>query len=115
MQVGGLEKTGEFEGRSLVPALMGERLEPRPVFTMSMERQSRFKPLRSGHFAVILDDHKLVLDLVGDASELYNLRLDPIERNNLVGELPDLAKELRRSIQDALKSAEARRILTVTD
>ncbi len=67
-----------MEGVSLLSVLRGERLVSRPVF---------FEHL--GHRAVRLDDFKLVARGRKGAWELYNLRADRTEMNDLAGEQPE--------------------------
>ncbi|MFX5023892.1 hypothetical protein ABTC42_19760, partial [Acinetobacter baumannii] len=43
----GLPAMPGLDGRSLRPALLGDALPAQPVFTMAMERQSRFRPIRA--------------------------------------------------------------------
>jgi arylsulfatase A-like enzyme len=97
------------DGRSLKPALLGEELSVQPVYTMAMERQSRFKPLRAGHYAVIDGSFKLVLDLAANKAELYDLSADPHELSDLSKTAPETAARLRKLLDAQLASAEKRR------
>jgi len=97
------------DGRSLRSALAGQPLQPRPVFAMAMERQSRFQAMRAGHYAIIDGDHKLVLHLAESRSELFNLRQDPMELKDLSTQEPHTASQLRTRLQAQLLQAEARR------
>jgi arylsulfatase A-like enzyme len=97
------------DGRSLKPALLGEELSVQPVYTMAMERQSRFKPLRAGHYAVIDGSFKLVLDLAANKAELYDLSADPHELSDLRKTAPETAARLRKLLDAQLASAEKRR------
>lgn len=97
------------DGRSLKPALLGEGLPPRPVFTMAMERQSRFRPLRAGRYAVIDGTDKLTLDLATGKVELHDLSRDPHEQQDLSAHFPDTARRLRALLDAELARAEHRR------
>ena len=97
------------EGRSLRALLEGAPLEARPVFAMTMERQSRFQPLREGHYAVIDGAQKLVWDLPRNRSELYDLQADPRERLDLSAQQPDTVERLRALLRARLDEAEALR------
>ncbi|MDM4767535.1 sulfatase [Pelomonas sp. SE-A7] len=97
------------DGRSLRPALQGEGLENRPVFAMAMERQSRFQTISQGHYALILGDHKLVHHLAEQRSELFNLKRDPTELQDLSASEPALAAQLLQTLRGHLASAEQRR------
>jgi arylsulfatase A-like enzyme len=97
------------DGRSLKPALLGETLPAEPVFTMAMERQTRFRPVRAGHYAVIDAQFKLVLDLAADKAELFDLSVDPHERNDISRAAPETAARLRSLLDARLAAAEKRR------
>ncbi len=99
----------EADGRSLLPALVGDTLEPKPVYSMAMERQSRFAPLRHGHYAVIDGRYKLVLHLATASIELFDVLADPQEQRDLATAEPDVAQRLRRLLDERLQAAEQRR------
>lgn len=101
------------DGRSLRPLLEGAALAPAPVFSMSMERQSRFRPLRTGHFAMIDGTHKLVWHLAEDSVELYDLQTDARERDNLAPRRPDLVARLKPVLRERLLAAERARPATI--
>ncbi len=97
------------EGRSLKPALLGRPLDSVPVFAMSMERQSRFRPVAEGHYAVIDGKHKLVLHLGEQRRELFALDADPHESTDLATQEPEVTSRLESLITGRLAMAEARR------
>jgi arylsulfatase A-like enzyme len=97
------------EGRSLMPALRGEALPQQPVFSMSLERQSRFQPLRVGHLAVVDGDHKAVMHLATGEAELYDLASDPGERRDLASSQPERLRVMRELIEAKVDAAEKRR------
>lgn len=97
------------EGRSLRPLLEGAALAPAPVFSMSMERQSRFQPLRVGHYAVIDGPHKLIWHLGEDTVELYDLPRDARERDNLAERRPEVVARLKALLRERLAAAELAR------
>lgn len=105
----GLPAIAGTDGRSLKPALLGGELPPQPVFTMAMERQSRFRPIRAGHYAVIDGNYKLVLHAAEQRAELYDLAQDPREQRDLSAQQPDVAKRLRALLDERLADAERRR------
>ncbi len=98
-----------LEGRSLRAALEDGKLDPVPVFTMSMERQSRFRPLRLGHYAVIDGWDKLIWDLGEGSIELYDTRADPHEHTNLARAEPALVAHLQQLLRTRLDAAETAR------
>lgn len=105
----GLPAIAGVEGRSLKPALLGQPLPNAPVFTMAMERQSRFRPIRAGHYAIIDDNFKLVLHAADARVELYDLRSDPHERKDIAGTSAAVAARLRATLEQRLADAERRR------
>ena len=99
----------ETEGRSLRPALAGDDLPALPVFSMVMDAQHRFKPIRSGHFTVIDRGFKLVYHRAEERWELYDLPADPHESRNLIAERPEEASRLQALLKARLAGAEAHR------
>lgn len=99
----------QAEGRSLQPGLRSGVLEDAPVFSMSLERQSRFTPMSSGNFAVISGRYKLIKHLATDQRELYDLATDPREQNNIATTRADLTDRLDALIENQLRAAERRR------
>lgn len=65
---------------------------PRPVFTET----SRFE---RSLYGVVDGRHKLVLDLVRDRAQLYDLLDDPGERRDLASREPERARELRARLE----------------
>jgi arylsulfatase A-like enzyme len=65
-------------GQSLLPVLQGDEPPSRPIYSESPARRSSYddKALR-------LDGYKLVYNVTTDQAELYDLRQDPEERNDL--------------------------------
>lgn len=108
----GLPRPSWFEGRSLTPQALASSTPP-AVFSMAMERQSRFRPLREGHYAVIEGRHKLVRHLGTDQTELFDLQADPGETTNLADAKPEVVQPLRAQLDARLARAEQRRAQTV--
>jgi arylsulfatase A-like enzyme len=105
----GLPAIAGVDGRSLKPALLGEPLAEQPVFSMAMEKQSRFQPIRAGHYAVIDGSYKLVLHAAEGRAELYDLASDPNELHDLSKSSPEAAARLRALLDQRLAAAEKRR------
>lgn len=84
---------GESEGQSLLPALRGETIEERPLFSEALYRVplARYALWRGGYKLIYHDEEM--------SGELYDLRADPGERHDLAAELPDLAHEMVGAVQ----------------
>lgn len=81
----GLPPDTGWSGRPLLGAAADP--EPRPVFVSA---NSYGDALR----AVVLGGHKLIVDSTGNPTELYDLTLDPVEKNNRVAAAPARVAEL---------------------
>ena len=108
-QIAGAPVPVGVEGRSLVGALDTGVLSPRPVFSMAMERTSRFKAARRGTYAVMDGSYKLVHYLDDGRDELYDLAADPLESTDLASSRPADRNRLRTLLLSALRDAEKRR------
>ena len=113
LDIAGAAALPRTEGRSLRPLLEGTALAATPVFSMSMERQSRFQPIQVGHYAVIDGPHKLIWHLGEDRVELYDVAADARERDNLAESQPAVVGRLKALLRERLKIAEAARPATV--
>jgi arylsulfatase A-like enzyme len=109
LDIVGAQALPHAEGRSLRAALEGRVLPPVPVFMMSLERQTRFQPLRLGHYAVIDESNKLIWHLGEDRIELYDLQSDPHELSNLATQRPQTVNRLQSLLRQRIASAEATR------
>lgn len=98
------------EGRSLMPILLGDLLPEIPIFSMTLERQSRYQPLSGGNFAVIEGKFKLVKHLPTDQRELYDLNADSKEQIDIASRYPDITKRMEELVQAELGAAELRRM-----
>jgi arylsulfatase A-like enzyme len=102
----GLETPPETEGQSLLPVLADAGTKPRD-FVVSQECTWQAK------WALRTDTHKLILARRPDfhhmpPRELYDLRSDPEELNNLVEEQPDLAANLEAQLEAWIAEGMAR-------
>ena len=90
------ESTGE-DSHSFYPALLDENYHP-PKPTPLVHHSA------VGRFAVRLGDWKLVMQHRNKAQELYNLRLDPSESNNVLEQYPQRAAELEQTITSIIEN-----------
>ena len=85
----------DIDGKSLVPAMAGGKLEPRPVF---LDATARNIPSEKDWLKGIrTDEWKFIYAPKNESIEplLYDLKNDPDERNNLYHKLPDKASSLK--------------------
>ena len=91
----GVEPPASWVGRSLVPALEGAALAPRPAFAEMLPSKSWN---HAGRAMVSADGTHHVFHRISDARwEIYDLVKDPEERKNIVGSLP-IAKQLQQEL-----------------
>jgi arylsulfatase A-like enzyme len=106
----GLPALIRTDGRSLAASWRGEPIEAVPLFSMSMERQSRFRPLKVGHFAVIDGPLKLIVNLQQPQSaQLFDLAQDPLEQVDVSAKRREDVARLSALLHRQLELAEGRR------
>jgi arylsulfatase len=91
LEIAGIEKPKEFKGTP-IPAAPGRSLAPAFAKDVTVPRDSLWW-LHDGSRAVRVADWKLV-SAVGEPWELFDLKTDRAEHNNLVAKMPEKAKEL---------------------
>ena len=91
LEVAGIEKPTEWEGEK-IPQAPGKSLVPAFAEDVTVRRDSLWW-LHEGNRAIRAGDWKLVA-AKGDPWELYDLRKDRAESNNLAGDRPEKVKEL---------------------
>jgi arylsulfatase A-like enzyme len=94
-----------LDGQSIVPLLKGQRpAGDRPLFW----HYPHYSNQGGGPGAAVrVGDFKLIEWFEANRAELYNLRQDVAERNDLAAKLPDKAKELRDRLHAWQKSVDA--------
>ncbi len=99
-----------MEGESVLPAIRGDTLLSRPKFSMWLEKNRALNhPIINGTVAVIEGDFKLIYYIKEDRSELYNIRHDPGEENELKDEEPLVAQRLKSIILNRIRQINASR------
>jgi len=100
-------RSGEFvDGIDLSPALKGKRLKQAPEFLMHFphkHRSSYFTSYRLGDWKVIYHYH----ESGADRYELFNLKQDRDESNNLSKSQPERLKRMMGALARALEEADA--------
>ena len=99
LEVAGLRARKEYpgDGESLLPLLTGKGAMKRDAIFWHYPNFAFHRDNRLGS-AVRMGDYKLLEFFEDDVVELYNLRKDLGERNNLVGKEPDRAAAMRKSL-----------------
>lgn len=91
-----------FEGRSLVPLLMGETLDPRPIISERhalTARQRRRSPLMQGVEFAVTDAQWHWIHSTSRDDELLDIKADPFERENVLARHPETAARLAVVLQ----------------
>jgi arylsulfatase A-like enzyme len=87
-----------MHGRSLVAALLGEKLKPVPVYAELLPAPAwnhNWRALRDG-------DWKLIEKLSENTLELYDVKRDPTEQKNLAESHHDVVERLKREVKAIL-------------
>jgi arylsulfatase A-like enzyme len=95
-----------LDGSSLKPILEGKEVSREPLF-FHYPHWSFHKENRPGS-AIRDGKYKLILRYDDDSLELYDLEADLSEKNDLAGELPELAAKLRAKLEAWLDETGAR-------
>lgn len=96
LDITGIQKPAQWEGEEIPPA-PGRSLAPAFAKDTAIERDSLWW-LHEGNRAVRVGDWKLVA-AKDDPWELYDLKTDRAEQNNLAAKMPDKARELEQAWQ----------------
>lgn len=108
LQLAGVDAPPELEGQFL-PGFGAVEQPDRPVFSIQAYRNSPFKALTSASIALKQGEYKLIHYLgyagIRDEFELYDLKNDPDELNNLYGKLNNTSLELKSALLEALTLA----------
>lgn len=92
----GLAIPDQMVGRTVLPAVLGEPLEARPIYAQLMPAPS----WNHEWTAMVTADgaHKLIYRVSDRSFELYNLKTDPQEKRDLYSSQKDLAEKLREEL-----------------
>jgi len=92
----------QVDGKNIANVILGEEIYSRDRLYFEYGRNEHFrfpkKEDRSLSLAVRSGDWKLFSNIAGDSVELYNLRTDPTESNNLVEENGELVASLQTDL-----------------
>lgn len=109
LEVAGLKPKADYpgDGESLLPHLMGEGKLKREAIFWHYPNFAFHQDNRLGS-AIRMGDHKLLEFFDDNSVELYNLRNDLGEKNDLAAAKPELAKEMRMRLHAWRKTNEAK-------
>jgi len=96
LELSGITTPGsiEFDGKSLVPLLTGQDSEW-PERTIFLHNQRVLDPIKWRNTSVMTDHWRFV-----DNTELYDIQKDPGQQNNIIGDYPEVADQLRNEYKD---------------
>jgi arylsulfatase A-like enzyme len=100
-----LKPKQHIDGVSLVPLLKGKKTLNREAIFWHYPHYGNQGGSPAG--AVRAGDYKLIEFYEDNRAELYNLKKDISEKNNLAGKMPDKAAELRKMLQTWRKDVNA--------
>ncbi len=111
LDLAGLPVPGAMQGESFVPLLRSPAAPGRPAFVYELFRDFPFGGRVPPHQAIRTESHKLIEWEMCRPPELYDLRLDPREMNNLCGTPAGdrLAADLSRELETLRKRFHIRR------
>jgi arylsulfatase A-like enzyme len=110
LEITGTSQDGStpVDGMSLVPLLRGNReFAERPLYWHYPHYQHYQQEGTTPYGAVRRGDYRLIEFYSDHRVELYNLRDDPGERNNLANSLPEVARSIREGLHEWLRSVDA--------
>ncbi len=93
-----------MEGRSLVPLIRGKIFTSRPALSMNFSMSKKaYLHFKDGTIAVWEGDYKMIYYFDKKGTQLFNLRQDPYETNNLFDKEAEVSQHLFSIIQSNLK------------
>jgi len=87
-----LPHVDSFRGDSLVPYIDGRIQEHRCILSGYIDENDRVIACRDGKWKLIVSESK--------RNKLFNLRSDPLEKNNVINKYPDVVEKLEKFIHD---------------
>ena len=94
LEVAGVQLNHTIEGRSFLPTLLGEQMveEPRPLYFTRREGGTLYGG--KAYHALLQGEWKLLQNNPYQPLELYNLKEDPLEKNNLISLEPEIFRTM---------------------
>jgi len=103
LELAGVKAPSDMDAVSLLPVLRGEEIKGKPRELYFVRREGNTRYGGKSYEAIIRGDWKLMHNSAYEPMELYNLKDDPQEKNNVITKEPaivrDLSSALRKHIQ----------------
>jgi len=87
-----------MEGESLKGAMYYNQHTKRPKYSITLSGDTVKQPTPKGAIAVIKEDYKYIFQIDENRGELYDIKNDPYEGNNLLNTKGYLAEELKQLV-----------------
>ncbi|SMD45772.1 Arylsulfatase A [Aquiflexum balticum DSM 16537] len=102
-EVAGVDLNHEVNGRSFLPTLMGQTMEEigRPLYFVRREGGTRYGG--KAYHALRLGDWKLLQNSPYQPMELYNLKEDPREENNIIDQNQKIYQKLNNLLMSYIQ------------
>jgi len=92
----------QIDGKSLIPIINGNS-EERIAFSQSGNPLKNKQPPKEPNvFSIRTDSWKFISNTYNNTEELYDLKNDPAEDNNIIDSNPDITSKLRQELKNTL-------------
>jgi arylsulfatase A-like enzyme len=98
LQIAGIKQTKNIDGISILPALKGQKQNQHAYFYWELHESGGKQAVRFGNWKGV----KLDISKRNDAPiELYDLKTDPQEKNNIASQHPNIVKRIDAFMKEA--------------
>ncbi len=99
LQIAGIPRPAQMQGRGLLASILGKPQNPAPIYSESLFANLHFG--WGGLHSLHLGRYKLILS---KRSELFDVEIDPGEKNNLIAEKRAIVPELTHRLEEIAKT-----------